>query len=68
LQGLLFQVDVAQIVMHEAYDPNAVVNLLDADASTGQYVRDPDLLAMHADVTASSDQGIAIVQGLAQIR
>jgi hypothetical protein len=30
LQGLLLQVDVAEIVMHEAYDPDAVVDFLDA--------------------------------------
>jgi hypothetical protein len=34
LQGLLLQVDVAEIVMHEAYDPDAVVDLLDADPSS----------------------------------
>jgi len=28
LQGLLFQGDVAKIVMHEAYDPDACMDLL----------------------------------------
>jgi len=52
---------------HEAYDPNAVMDFLDVDALTGQYVRDADLLAMHADATASSDRCIAIVQRVAQL-
>jgi hypothetical protein len=32
LQGLLLQVDVAEIVLRKAYDPDAVVDFLDADA------------------------------------
>jgi hypothetical protein len=36
LQCLLLQVDVAEIVLHEPYDPDAVIDLLDADALTGQ--------------------------------
>jgi hypothetical protein len=67
LQGLLLQVDVAKIVMHEAYDPDAVVDFLDADALAGQRVRDADLLAVHADATASGHQGIAIVQRVGQV-
>jgi hypothetical protein len=54
----LLQVDVTEIVMHEAYDPDAVVNLPDAYALTGQYVRDADLLAMHADATAFVGAGL----------
>ena len=30
LQGLLLQVDIAQIIIHEADEPNALVDLLDA--------------------------------------
>jgi hypothetical protein len=32
----LLQVDVTEIVVHEAHDPNAIVDLLDADALTGE--------------------------------
>ena len=55
MQGFLLQVDVAEIVLHEAYDPDAIVDLLDADALTGQHAGDVDLLAVHADATASGD-------------
>jgi len=61
------RVDVTDIAMHEAYDPDPVVDLLDAYALTGQYVRDADLLAMHADATASGNEGIAVVQRVGQI-
>ena len=56
------QVDVAKIVLHEAYDPNAFIDLLDADTLTGQHGRDVDAFAVHGDVAASGHQHIAIVQ------
>ena len=38
MQGFLFEIDEADIVMHEADDPNAVVDLLDAEALTASTV------------------------------
>ena len=35
LQGLLLQVEVSEIVMHEADEPNAVVDFLDAELLAG---------------------------------
>jgi hypothetical protein len=40
--------------VHEADDPNAIVNLLDADALAGQDGGDVDALSMHADIHAVS--------------
>ena len=37
LQGFLFEIDEAEIVVHEADDPNTVVDLLDAEALTGEH-------------------------------
>jgi hypothetical protein len=37
LQGFLFQVEVSEIVAHEAGEPNAVVDFLDAELLTGQH-------------------------------
>jgi hypothetical protein len=37
LQGFLFEIDEAEIVVQEADDPNAVVDLLDAEALTGKH-------------------------------
>ena len=36
LQGSLLQVEVAEIVVHEADEPNALVNLLDSEPLAGQ--------------------------------
>ena len=48
----MLQIDEAEIVAHEADDPNSVVNLLDAKSLTGKDGRDIDLLSMHADAAA----------------
>ena len=37
LQGLLLQVEVSQVVVHEADEPNAVVDFLDAELLAGQH-------------------------------
>jgi hypothetical protein len=36
LQGFLLQIDEAEIVAHEADDPNAFVDLLDAEPLAGK--------------------------------
>ena len=53
LQGLLFQVDVSQIVVHEVDDPNPLVNFLEAHALSG---RGPDYGACSADAAAQFPQ------------
>jgi hypothetical protein len=63
LQGFLLQIDEAEIVAHETDDPNTVVDLLDAEALTGEHGWDVDGLAMHADATAGGDEDLAVVLG-----
>jgi hypothetical protein len=53
LRGFLLQFDVARIALHEARDPNTLVDLLDADALTGQDVGEADAIAVQAVATAS---------------
>jgi len=48
LQGFLLQVEVSEIVVHEADEPNAVIDLFDSKLLTSQYNRDVDLLAVQA--------------------
>src|SRR5262245_12394338 len=68
LQGLLLQVEVSEIVMHEADEPNAVVDFLDAELLAGQHGRDVDLLAMQAEPSAGRDDDIAVMEGIGQVR
>jgi hypothetical protein len=36
LQSFLFQIDITKIVIHEADEPDAVVDFLDTDGLSGQ--------------------------------
>jgi hypothetical protein len=56
LQGLLLQVEVTEIIVHEAGEPNAVVDLLDAEPLTGQHGGDVDPLAMQAEASAGGEK------------
>jgi hypothetical protein len=67
LQGLLLQVEVTEIVVHEACEPNALVDLLDAELLTGEDGRDVDLLAMQAEASASRDENVAVVERIGQL-
>jgi hypothetical protein len=44
LQGFLLQIEVSQIVVHEADEPNAVVDLFDAKLLSGQHSGEIDPL------------------------
>ena len=45
--------------MHEADEPNAVVDFPDAEFLTGEHGRDIDLFPVHADAAAGGDQDVA---------
>jgi hypothetical protein len=47
LQGPLLEVDIAEIIVHEADEPNAVVDFPDAEFLTGEHGRDIDLFPVH---------------------
>nr|WP_194295367.1 hypothetical protein [Bradyrhizobium brasilense] len=48
MQGFLLQVEVSQIIVHEADEPNAVIDFLDAELLAGQHGGDVDPLAVQA--------------------
>ena len=58
----MFQVDIAEIVVHEADKANALVDFFDANFLASEYSRDVDLLAVHADAAARGDEAFAVVQ------
>ena len=66
LQGFLLQVEVAEIIVHEACEPNALVDLLDAGSLASQHGGDADPLAMQAETSASGDENIAVVERIGQ--
>ena len=62
----MLQVEVSQIVVHEAGEPNAVIDFLDAEPLTGQHGRDVDLLAMQAEPPAGGDEDVAVMEWIGQ--
>jgi hypothetical protein len=64
LQGSLLQVDVSEIIGHEADEPNAVVGFLDSEPLSGEDGGDVDLLAVQADASAGGDEDVAVVEGV----
>jgi hypothetical protein len=52
--------------VHEACEPNALVDLLDAEFLAGQHGRDVDPLAMQAEAAASGDDDVTIVERIGQ--
>jgi hypothetical protein len=68
LQSPLFQVDISQIIVHEADEPNAVIDFLDSKLLSGQYGGDVDLLAIDAEVAAIGDERLPVVEGIVDLR
>ena len=58
----MLQVDVAEIVIEEGDEPDAVVDLLNSKPLPGEHRRDVDPFAVHADWPARSDEHIPIVE------
>ena len=67
MQGLLLQVEVSQIVVHEGDEPNTLVDFLDAEPLACEHARDVDLLAVQADASAGGDENIAVVERIVQV-
>jgi hypothetical protein len=51
--------DEAEIVAHEADDPNAFVDFFDSEALAGKDGRDIDAVAMHAYADAGGDEDLS---------
>ena len=68
MQGFLLQVEVAEIVVHEAGEPNAVVDFPDAEALAGQHGGDVNPLVVQAEASASRNEYVAVVQRIGQFR
>jgi hypothetical protein len=67
LQGLLFQVDVSEIIVHEGDEPNTLVDLLDAELLASQDCGEIDLLGIHADAPAFGDDEALVMEGVFEI-
>ena len=66
MQGFLLQVEVSEIIVHEACEPNAVIDLLDAEFLASQHGGDVDPLAMQAEAATGGDDDVTIVERIGQ--
>jgi len=66
LQALLLQVEISKIIVHEAGEPNAAVDFLDAEFLPGQRDSDVDPLTMQAEAATGGDKKLAIVERIDQ--
>jgi len=67
LQGSLLQADISEIIVHEADEPNAVADFLDAEFLTGEHGRDIDLFSVHADASTGGDKDVAVVERIVDL-
>ena len=63
-----FQIDIAEIVIHEADQPDAVVDFLNADGLTGQGDAQIDLFAIKAEPAAAGDVHRSVVERVMRLR
>jgi len=64
----LLQVEVAEIIVHETDEPNAVADFLDTKSLAGEHGRDVDLFAVQAEAAAGGDETLAVVEGIFEVR
>jgi hypothetical protein len=62
LQGLLLQVEVSEIVVHEGDEPDAVIDFFDSEGLACEDGGDVDFLAVQADAAAGRDENIAVME------
>ena len=65
---LFLQIDIPEIVVHKADQPDAVVHFLDADGLTGQPHAEIDFLAIEAQPAAAGDHDGAMVKRVVRLR
>jgi hypothetical protein len=67
LQGLLLKIDVAEIIVHKADQPNTVVDLLDACRLTCERSSEIYVLSENADSPAVGNQSCPIVERIGEL-
>jgi hypothetical protein len=60
-------IEVAEVVAHEADEPDFVIDLLDSHLLTGEDGAQVDLLPVVADPAAAGDDGAAVVEGVLEL-
>src|SRR5258706_10894574 len=61
-------VEVSEIIIHKADEPNPFVGLFDADGLAGEHLAEIDLLAIEAGASAGGDGGSSVMEGIFDVR
>src|ERR1700757_2492832 len=63
---VMLQIEISEIVVAEADEPDAVVDFPDAEAPACEHGGDVDPLAVQADAAAGGDENVAVVERIGQ--
>jgi hypothetical protein len=66
LQGLLLQIDITEIIVHKADQPDTVVDLFDTHSLTRERGTEIDFLFVDADSSAAGNQSGPIVERIGE--
>jgi hypothetical protein len=61
------QIEVSQIIIHKADQPDVVVNFLDADGLAGENCAEVNLFAAQTDAAATRDHDGLVVKGVVDV-
>ena len=67
LQGLFLQIDITEIVVHKSHQPDAIVDLLNADSLTRQRSAEIYFLSENANSPTVGNQSGAIVERIVEV-
>jgi hypothetical protein len=67
LQGFFLQINVAEIVIHKADQPDSVVDFFDADGLSSKGYAEVDLLVVQAETSATGDHQRAVVERVVRL-
>jgi hypothetical protein len=68
LQSFFLQIDVAEIVLHKADQPNTFFDFLDTDSLTSKDRAEVDFLAVETNAPAAGDVDNLVVERVVQFR
>ena len=66
MQSLLLQIDITEIVVHKAHQPDTIIDLFDAHSLTCERGAEIDFLFVDADSSAAGDQNSPVVERIGE--
>jgi hypothetical protein len=67
LQSLVLKIDVTEIIIHKAHQPDIVVDFFDAHGLAGEDRAEIDFFVAETDSTATGDHDGFVVEGIVDV-